>query len=356
MNGKYLVLVVNPGSTTTKIALYKGIDEIRSLEITHPVEELKRFQSNLEQLEFRQTAVEKALTDWLGRDEKLNAVIGRGGPLKPMESGVYRVGEALLSDLASGKLVDHASILGGLIAYEIAKKSGLPSFIADPVSVDEFDEVARISGIPELPRVSLSHALNIKAVVKEYSMDIGVPAAQLNLVVAHLGGGISIAAHRKGRLVDVNNANDAGPFSPERAGTLPLTGVVKLCYSGKFTAAEMKKHLIGNGGLMAHLKTSDAREVAKRIEQGDSNARVILEAMAYQIAKEIGAMATVMHGQVDAIILTGGLAYNDLVVEWVKARVSFIAPVVLKPGQNEMKALAAHAASALERPEIAKDY
>jgi butyrate kinase len=273
-----------------------------------------------------------------------------------MEGGVYKFGEALLTDLGSGKLVDHASILGGILAFTLAKPLGIPAFIADPVSVDEFEDVARISGIPELPRISLSHALNIKAVLAEVAAEKGRKPREMNAVVAHLGGGISIAAIKKGRQVDVNNANDGGPFSPERAGTLPLTGLLKLCFSGKYSYDDLKKKLIGKGGLVAHLGTNDVREVIKRIKTGDRESEKVLKAMCYTISKEIGAMAAVLCGQVDCIILTGGVAHNQCIVDWIKERVGFIAPVVVKPGQNEMKALAAHATTALADTSVVRDY
>lgn len=353
---KPLVLVINPGSTSTKIALFKGNEQAKELDITHSSQELANFKNNIEQLDYRFAAVEKALKDWNCKESDLQAAIGRGGPLKPLSGGVYRVGEALMQDLQSGKLVDHASILGGLIACRIAEKAGIPAFIADPVSVDEFDDIARISGHPELPRISLSHALNIKAVVKEVAEEQGKKPEAVNYIVAHMGGGISIAAHRKGRQVDVNNANDAGPFSPERCGTVPLGGLLKMAFSGKYQLPELKKKLIGNGGLMGHLGTSDCREVVKRIEGGDEKARLVLEAMAYAIAKEIGAMATVLKGEVDAVILTGGIAHNPKVVPWIVERVKFIAPVIVKPGQNELKALADHACRALADSSIIKEY
>ncbi len=350
------ILVINPGSTSTKIALFNGLEQQQELEISHPAEELANFKSNLEQLDYRFKTVENAMQSWNISPADLDAAIGRGGPLKPLEGGVYKVGESLINDLQSGKLVDHASILGGLIACRIAEKAGIPAYIADPVSVDEFEEIARISGHPELPRISLSHALNIKAVVAQVAAENGKKPDEVNYVVAHLGGGFSIAAHCKGRQIDVNNANDAGPFSPERCGTLPLAGLMKMCFSGKYDLKSLKKTLIGKSGLIGHLGTPDCREISKRIEAGDEKAKLVLEAMAYQIAKEIGAMSTVMKGKVDAIVLTGGVANNKYVVSWVKERVEFIAPVVVKPGQNELKALAAHAINALTNPQIVKKY
>jgi len=356
MNNKNLILVINPGSTSTKIALFNGLEQDKELELTHKESELANYKTNLEQLDFRFKTVEKAMKDWNTDISSLSAVIGRGGPLKPLSGGVYKVGQGLIDDLNSGKLVDHASILGGLIAFRIAESANIPAFIADPVSVDEFTEIARISGTPDLPRLSLSHALNIKAVVAEAANDIDKKPDEMNYIVAHLGGGISIASHEQGRLTDVNNANDGGPFSPERCGTLPITGLMKLCFSGKYTAKELKKKLIGKGGIYAYLGTSDVRDVIKMVDEKDEKATLILQAMAYQISKEIGAMATVMKGKVDGIILTGGVAYCEYLVNWVKERVSFIAPVILKPGQNELKALANHAVRALNDASIIQKY
>ncbi|MDD3149187.1 MAG: butyrate kinase [Candidatus Riflebacteria bacterium] len=353
---KPLVLVINPGSTSTKIALFKGDEQQKELDITHATQDLAAFHSSLEQLDFRFKAVEEALSAWGYKPTDLQAVIGRGGALKPVSGGVYHAGETLLNDLRNGKLVDHVSVLGGLIANKIADEAGIPAYIADPISTDEFEEVARISGCPELPRVSLVHALNIKAVAAEVASEEGKKIEEVNYIVAHLGGGFSIAPYRQGRLIDVNNANDSGPMSPERAGTLPLQSLLRLCFSGKYQFNELKKMLLGRGGMFAHLGTSDCREVTKRIEAGDEKARLVLEAMAYQIAKEIGAMATVLKGKVDTIILTGGVAHNPYIVKWVTERVSFIAPVKVKPGQKELHALAAHACRALAEPSIVKEY
>ncbi|HEY9069005.1 MAG TPA: butyrate kinase [Candidatus Ozemobacteraceae bacterium] len=356
MSDQPRLFVINPGSTTTKIALYEG-EHVREIhELEHDRAELAKFPTTLSQLEYRRDALHKALAFWNVPVSSLAAVISRGCPLKPLQSGVYAIDEAMLSDIRSGRLQDHASHLGPLLAHEIAEEAKIPAFIADPVSVDEFDDVARVSGWPELPRGTLSHALNIKAMLREAAEERGVEPETLNAVVAHLGGGFSIAAVRKGRIVDVNNANDGGPFSPERVGTLPLVGLLKLCYSGKYTYEQLRKMLIGKGGLMAHLGTADVREVLKRIDTGDQKARLVLEAMCYQISKEIGAMAAVLCGKVDMIILTGGIAYNPFVVEYVRERAGFIAPLVIKPGQNELKALAAHALRALKHPEVIQKY
>ena len=356
MTEKPLILVINPGSTSTKVALFKGEEEQQELDISHSTADLANFHSSLEQLDFRFQAVEEALKNWGRKPTDLKAVIGRGGPLKPLAGGVYHVGETLNADLRSGKLVDHVSVLGGLIACKIAEEAGIPAFIADPISTDEFEDVARISGSPELPRISLVHALNIKAMAEEVAREEGKKVEEVNYIVAHLGGGFSITPYRRGKLIDANNANDAGPMSPERCGTVPLQGLLKLCFSGKYQYNELRKKLLGKGGLFGHLGTSDCREISKMIEAGDAKAKLVLEAMAYQIAKEIGAMATVLKGEVDTIILTGGVANNPQVVKWVTERVSFIAPVKVKPGQRELKALAIHATRALANPSIVKEY
>lgn len=350
------LLVINPGSTTTKIALFEG-ENVRELhELEHDRAELAKFPTTLSQLEYRRDALHKALAFWNAPASSLSAVISRGSPLKPLVSGVYAISDAMLDDIKGGKLQDHASHLGPLLAHEIAEEAKIPAFIADPVSVDEFDEVAKISGWPDLPRGTLSHSLNIKAMLRETAEERGVAPETMNAVVAHLGGGFSIAAVRQGRIIDVNNANDGGPFSPERVGTLPLVGLLKMCFSGKYTYEQIRKMFIGKGGLMAHLGTADVREVIKRIDAGDEKANLVLQAMCYHISKEIGAMAASLCGNVDAVILTGGVSYNARVVEWIRERVGFIAPLVVKPGQNEMKALASHAVRALHDPSIVRQY
>lgn len=351
-----LILVINPGSTTTKIAIFEGTEMLKELELTHTASDLSKFKASLEQLDYRFEAVSKAITDMGYKESDLKAAIGRGGPIKPLESGVYHVGDALLKDLISGHATDHASLLGGLIAYKIAQKNNIPAYIADPISVDEFEDVARISGCPELPRISLVHALNIKAVAEEVALEEGKKLNEVNYIVAHLGGGFSICPMKKGRLIDANNANDAGPMSPERCGTVPLQGLLKMCFSGQYDYPTLRKKLIGRGGLVGHVGTADCREITKMIEAGDKHAKLCLEAMAYQIAKEIGAMAAVLKGEVDKIILTGGVAHNKIVMDYIKERVSFIAPIKVRPGQNEMKALAIHAVKALKCSEIIKEY
>ena len=351
------ILVINPGSTSTKVALYEEEKPLWSETLSHSREQLSGFEKVIEQMEMRYADIEDTLRSREVDLASLSAVVGRGGPFKPLDSGTYRVDEHLLQDVKSGNVqAEHISNIGVLLAREIAEKASVPAFFVDPVSVDEFEPVARISGIPELERKSLLHALNIKAIAREAAKDFGRSLSECNFVVAHLGGGISVCPIRKGRVIDVNNANEEGPFSPERSGTLPVSSLVKLCYSGKFSYDEMKRRLVGNGGLVAYLGTNDSVEVEKRIEKGDEKTRLIYEAMAYQIAKEIGAMAMVLKGEVDAILLTGGLARSSLLVDWIEERVSFLAPVHVYAGENEMESMALGALRVLRGEEEAKKY
>ena len=350
------ILVINPGSTSTKIALYNGGMCISSTNLTHNAEEIKKYEKIYHQKDMRTFVV----LEWLKKQglsaEELSAVVGRGGLLRPMPGGTYVVTEAMVQDLKIGYQGEHASNLGGIIAYEIANKVNIPAFIVDPVAVDEFDAVARVSGLPEIPRRSLVHALNIKAVTRRVCMRLGKNFENSSYVVAHLGGGISIAPVKNGRIIDVNNANEEGPFSPERSGGLPGGDVARLAYSGRYTYKELKKKLVGEAGLTAYLGTNDGRVVDKLIEDGNIRAELVLKAMAYQIAKEIGAYSTALLGKVDAVILTGGLAYNKRLVGWIKERVEFIASVELVPGEDEMEALYEGAVRVVKGEEIAKIY
>ncbi|CCC57671.1 MULTISPECIES: butyrate kinase [Caloramator] len=353
----FRMLVINPGSTSTKIAVFDDLNPVFVETLRHSSEELAPYNTIFEQYEFRKNVILSALKEKNVPIESLNAVVGRGGLLKPIEGGTYNVNEKMIEDLKIGVQGQHASNLGGVIAYEIAKSVNIPAFIVDPVVVDEMDEIARISGMPEIQRKSIFHALNQKAVAKRYAKEHGKKYEELNLIVAHLGGGISVGAHRKGRVVDVNNALDGeGPFSPERTGSLPVGDLVKLCFSGKYTLDEIKKKITGKGGLMAYFGTNDARDVEKMMNEGNKEAELVYKAMAYQVAKEIGMCATVLKGEVDAIILTGGLAYGKTFVEWIKERISFIAPVVVYPGEDEMLALAEGGLRVLRGEEIAKEY
>lgn len=353
----FRMLVINPGSTSTKIAVFDDLNPVFVETLRHSSEELAPYNTIFEQYEFRKNVILNALKEKNVPIESLNAVVGRGGLLKPIEGGTYNVNEKMIEDLKIGVQGQHASNLGGVIAYEIAKSVNIPAFIVDPVVVDEMDEIARISGMPEIQRKSIFHALNQKAVAKRYAKEHGKKYEELNLIVAHLGGGISVGAHRKGRVVDVNNALDGeGPFSPERTGSLPVGDLVKLCFSGKYTLDEIKKKITGKGGLMAYFGTNDARDVEKMMVEGNKEAELVYKAMAYQVAKEIGMCATVLKGEVDAVILTGGLAYGKTFVEWIKERISFIAPVVVYPGEDEMLALAEGGLRVLRGEEIAKEY
>lgn len=359
----YHVLTINPGSTSTKVALHEGERPLFVETVHHSAEEIAAFPHIADQYAFRRDAVLSLLDEkGIGLDS-LDAVVGRGGILRPIPSGTYLVNEKMLNELRHPQEREHASNLGAIIADEIARRAGVPAFIVDPVCVDEFDEIARISGLPEIERRSLSHALNLKAAARRAARDLGKRYDEVNLVVVHLGGGISVSPHRRGRMVDVNQALDGtGPFAPERAGGLPVGDVLRIGYSvppydaAHYTYEEMFKKIAGRGGLVAHLGTNDAREVERRIEEGDEHAKLIYEAMAYQIAKEIGLMATVLKGDVDAIVLTGALARSDMLVNWIVERVEWIAPAMIYPGEDEMLAMAQGALRVLRDEEKARDY
>lgn len=350
------VLTINPGSTSTKVAIFKGEENVLQTNLNHSPEELDGFVKIAEQYDLRKDIILKWLEENNFSLDSLIAVVGRGGLLRPMPGGTYKVTEPMMKDLEIGYQGEHASNLGGLIANAIGQLAGIEAYIVDPVAVDEFQAVARISGMPEIQRRSLGHALNIKAVGHRYADSIGKKFNEVNLVVAHLGGGISVAPVHYGRLIDYNNANEMGPFSPERTGGLPVGDVAKLCFSGKYDANEFKKKLRGKGGLAAYTGTNDARDVEKMIEAGDEKARLVYNAMAYQIAKEIGSMATVLGGKIDAIILTGGLAYSKFLTDEIKDRIGFIAEVVVYPGEDEMKALNEGALRVIKGQEEAKIY
>ncbi len=352
----YKILVINPGATSTKIAIYEDEKELFSKTIYHSTEERSKFEKVSDQYEFRKDTILNALKEIDFPLKELSAIVGRGGLLKPLPGGTYLVNEKMLEDLRERPRAEHASNLGAIIANEIATSLGIPAYIVDPVCVDEFEPIARVSGLPEIERESLSHALNLKAMAKRYAKESGKRYEDLNLVVVHLGSGISVSAHRKGRMVDVNDASAEGPFAPERSGSVPERALVKLCYSGKYTAKQMEKKIFGEGGMYAYLGTRDAREVEKMIENGDERAKLIYEAMAYQVSKEIGAASTVLKGEVDAIIIGGALAYSEMFTSWIKERVSFISKIVMYPGSDEMKALAFGALRVLKGEEEPKIY
>ena len=351
------ILVVNPGSTTTKISLFRGDQEVFTRLISHKIEELSRFNRASDQDLYRMEIIIRVLREHQVDLNSITAVVGRGGLIRPIEGGTYHVNEQMVADLKRGIMGDHPSNCGGLIAYAISKALGCQAFIVDPVVVDEMEPIAKISGMPLITRKSIFHALNQKAVARETAQKLGKTYFDTNLIVAHLGGGITIGAHRKGRVVDVNNGLDGdGPFSPERSGSVPVGDLVKAAYSGEYTLPEMKKLIKGLGGMVAYLGTHDLRIVEERIRNGDQEATLIFEAMTYQVSKEIGAAATVLEGKVDAIALTGGIAKSDVFVELVTRRVSFIAPIHVFPGEQEMLALARGALRVLNGEENAKDY
>lgn len=339
---KERILAINPGSTSTKIAVYEGNKNIFLKTLRHSSEELKDFAKITDQFAFRREIILKELTQANIEVGSLEAIVGRGGLVKPIPSGVYEVNEKLIEDLKAGVMGEHASNLGGLIAYDIARAQGnAKAYIADPVVVDELQEVARIAGHPLFKRVSIFHALNQKAVARTYAKSLNKKYEDLNLIVAHLGGGISVGAHCKGKVIDVNNALDGdGPFSPERSGSLPVGQLVALCFSGKHTLNEIKKMITGQGGYVAYLGTNSAYDVEMAARNGDEKARLIQDAMAYQVGKEIGAMSAVLKGQVDGIILTGGIAHNTYFVNYIKEMVAHLGPIIVYPGEDEMEALA----------------
>jgi len=335
------ILVINPGSTSTKIAVFEGENAIFLKDLHHENEELEKLNSIDEQFKFRKDLIITEITNAGFKVEDLDLIVGRGGLLKPIESGIYEVNDKMVDDLLNAERY-HASNLGALIAYEISKtKEGLKSYIADPVVVDEMQDVARYSGHPSFKRVSIFHALNQKAIARSYAQSIGKHYEELNLIVVHMGGGVSVGAHCKGKVIDVNQALDGeGPFSPERSGTLPVGDVVKAAFSGKYTKDEMLKMIVGKGGMTAYMGTNDAYKVELDAVAGNVEAEMMYKAMAYQIAKEIGAMATVLKGKVDRIILTGGLAKSDYLNNFIKEYISFISEISIYAGEDEMKSLA----------------
>ena len=354
----FRILVINPGSTSTKLAIFKDEEKVKSLNISHSNEELKSFEHIADQYEFRRKKIEFFLKGAGYSIADFNAVVGRGGLIRAVAGGTYLVNDAMIGELKSAKYGEHASNLGAILASELASKIGIPAFIVDPVVVDEMDEIAKISGHPDFVRKSIFHALNQKAVAREAANALSKKYEECNFIVAHMGGGVSIGAHKKGRVVDINNALDGdGPFSPERCGTVPLTGLIDLCYSGKYTLNEMKKKIKGNGGLVSYLNTNNALEIKEMIINGNKEAELIYKAMAYQISKWIGRMMIPLEGNVDAIILTGGIAYDkDFFVPWIKEKVSKIAPVMVYPGGMEEKALAYGALRVLRKEEKSKVY
>jgi butyrate kinase len=351
-------LAINPGSTSTKIAVYENEKNIFLKTLRHPSEMIAKYPKIIDQFDFRKEVIIEELKAAEIDIQTLNAVVGRGGLLKPVEGGVYEVNQRMMEDLKSGINGEHASNLGALIAFNIAQTiKGARAFIADPVVVDELQDVARFTGHPLFERRSIFHALNQKAIGRAHAKSLNKKYDEINLIIAHLGGGISVGAHEKGRVIDVNNALDGeGPFSPERTGTLPAGALAKLCFSGNYTLDQVKKMITGQGGLVAYLNTNDAYEVEKASVAGDAKAKLIQDAMSYQVGKAIGEMAAVLKGDVDNIILTGGIAHNPFLVAYVRSMVEFIAPVVVYPGEDEMKALAINGLMALNNDVEIKVY
>ncbi|MBP5192485.1 MAG: butyrate kinase [Eubacterium sp.] len=349
-------LIINPGSTSTKIGVFEDEKLLFDETLRHTTEEIARFDKIVSQKNFRKEVILNFLKENDIDVKSFDVIVGRGGLLKPIPSGTYAVTDKLLEDLKNAVGGEHASNLGGILAREIADEIGVPSYIVDPVVVDEMGQLARLSGVPELPRVSIFHALNQKAVAKRYAKEVGKRYELLNLIVVHMGGGVSVGAHTGGKVVDVFNAlSGDGAFSPERAGAVPPGALVDLCFSGKYSVKEIKKMLIGNGGFNAYLNTNDAREVYQR-SLTDEKAKVVLDAFIYQVSKDIGAQAAVLSGNVDQIILTGGIAYGEYVVEEIKKRVKFIAPVTVYPGEDELLALAEGALRVMKGDEEVKEY
>ncbi len=339
----YRILAINPGSTSTKVALYEEERPLFDFTLRHTTAELARFTDIIQQLDWRRGLILDALRERGCFLNELSAVIGRGGLIRPVPGGVYEVNSRMRYDLRNAKM-KHACNLGGLLAAQIAHMARVKAYIADPPVVDEMDDVARITGMPMCTRYPISHALNQKATARLHCDRAGLVYEQSNLIVAHMGGGISVAAHRQGRIVDVNNALDGdGPFAPDRAGGIPSSDLIKTCFSGKYTEAELLRFVSSQGGLVAHLGTNSVMQTMERIAQGDERARKVMDAMCYNIAKQICAMAAPLSGRVDAIVLTGGIAFNEPVVDYIRAHCAFLAPVTVYPGENELESLALNA-------------
>lgn len=350
------LLIINPGSTSTKIAVFNDNELYFEKNLRHTTEEIRQFKQVADQLLFRLELITESLHEANISLESLDCVIGRGGLLRPLCGGTYRVNEVMCRELLGNVKREHASNLGALIAKRIADSQGIPAYIVDPVVVDEMEPIARVAGTKGIERVSIFHALNQKAVARKAAATVNRKYEDCNMIVAHLGGGISVGAHQKGLVIDVNNALDGeGPFSAERSGGLPVCSIIDMCYSG-LSRNDVYKSIVGKGGLIGYLNTNDARVVERLISQGNEEAKLIYEAMAYQVAKEIGSCAAVLKGRVDLIVLTGGIAYSQMLTQWIKERVEFIAPVVIIAGEDEMSALAEGGLRVLKGLEASKEY
>ncbi len=351
------MLIINPGSTSTKIALFDGDTKVAEEVVRHDGAELARFDNVADQFDYRTAMIQKWIESLNNQADGIAAVVGRGAPLKPLEGGSYEITEEMLDDLRTMKYSNHASNLGAIIAHHLGRKYGVPSLISDPITVDNFTDIARISGVPEIERKCRVHALNIKEVCRREAKKLGKRLDEVNFVAVHMGGGVSVAALEKGRVIDVNDALlGMGPFSPDRAGAVPIGGLVKLCFSGKFTEKEMIDKLSKKSGLVAYLGSSDLREVEKMIESGDEKAKLYFDAMAYQIAKEIGVAAVALKGKFESIVLTGGMANSKMLVDEISAFVAFLGKVTTVAGEFEMEALAAAGVRFLTGQEKLKKY
>lgn len=350
------VLVINPGATSTKFAVFDGETVVLKQTVEHHGDDLQSFGCVYDQYQYRLDLIREALAAAKIPLASLQAVVGRGGLLKPLTGGTYMVNELMVDDMKNAERGEHASNLGSVMAFRLARELSIPAFIVDPVSVDELEPEARISGTPDLERVSMSHALNMKAVARKVAASLNKKYEDVNFVVAHLGTGVTLSAHRKGKMVEICDGKEEGPFAPDRCGGLPASQLVKLCYSGKYTYNELRKNLFGSGGFYAYLGTKDLRQVEKMAAEGHEKAALLLKAFTYQIAKEIGAMATVLEGKVDRIVITGGIAYSQSIVEAIKRRVDFIAPVVVMAGEEELESLAAGALRVLRGEEQPLTY
>lgn len=351
----YRILAINPGSTSTKIAVYDDENQILVKGIDHPSDEIKKYNTIQDQFEMRKESVLNVLKENNIDMSTLNAIVGRGGLLPPVKSGAYIVNDEMIDRLRNNPILEHASNLGAIISYDIANSLGISAYIYDSVAVDELIDIARPSGIANMDRDCLSHALNSRAMAIKYSKNHNKKYSELNLIVAHLGGGISISIHEKGRMIDIVS-DDEGPFSPERSGRVPCKKLIDMCFFGKYTHKEMLKIIRGNGGIVSYLNTVDIREVEAMIESGNKEAKIVYEAMVYQISKSIGELSTVTRGKIDAIVITGGIAYSKKITSMIKERVEFIAPVEIMPGENELESLALGILRVLNGEEKAKVY
>ncbi|MCK4249810.1 butyrate kinase [candidate division WOR-3 bacterium] len=354
----FTILVINPGAGSTRVALFKNEKSIFEENIRYRAEELLKFPKIIDQYQFRKDKI-VALFETKGIDLKsLSAVVGRGGPFKPLISGTYFVNEKIIEDINTGNYQsEHPSLLGAMIAKEIADALNISAYFVDPVSVDEFWELSRFSGLKEIKRKALSHALNVRMVAKKAAQELGKPYEECNFVIIHLGTGITVAAHLRGKQVDSSNANEDGPFSPQRTGALPTMGLVKLCFEEKYQLSDMKKKLNRQGGMLSYLGSDDIQEIENRITEGDKEAELAYNAMVYQIAKEVGAYAAVLKGEIQAIIITGGIAHSKRFVDGLKAWIGFLCKkFYVYPGEGEMKALALGVLRVLRKEEEVKEY